>query len=638
MTRTRSARYVAIAFVLTMNACGGSGHTVSPVAPVTPSAIGASAKRATITMTLTIPDVTVAAKRRLPAYVSSSTQSAAVIVNPGSTESDASLAPGATNCTAVPGGRSCSIPVSAPIGADTFAITLYDVPCNATPPCSVAGNALSAASGFAATIAEGQANITLPLVLGGIVQALGLAIAPDPGPVVSAQHDLAITLTAKDAQGNTIVGPAPFVDANGNASPLQLTALLSQTLNLTDPILLHNGTSVGATATIAGPTDTLALRVDAGGQTVLGTQMRVTSGTTTLPGSLYYQAPGPATGSLPASVSYGFSLSNNAISTLAPAAFGQTFANEVYAGSAGGWISNLSTSPGSDWAGQSVNTYCHLNTATNTEGIGVDTAGNAYVSFFDGSHSYYTEVPHGFANAVVPCSTVAGPFIFGASGNLGGAVAVSPSTIFFVNHLATSTPANDEEVDIVTPGLTSSAQLLIPPPGIIARGLAGAAVDPTDGSLWVAGHFTDEILHITGTPGVPTSYALAGSYPLGGCNPDGIVSDGVYLYVSCSSSGNTKIVTPNGTSAPTINTIGTIAGIGSVTSWNDIAIGPDGYLWILNNNSSIEKFNRATGIFLLSIVGGSHLTDLVVGGDGDLWLANNLANSNVYRFAQGVGP
>jgi hypothetical protein len=40
----------------------------------------------------------------------------------------------------------------------------------------------------------------------------------------------------------------------------------------------------------------------------------------------------------------------------------------------------------------------------------------------------------------------------------------------------------------------------------------------------------------------------------------------------------------------------------------------------------------------VAVAGGSNLTNLVTGGDGDLWLANNQALSNVYRFAQGVGP
>jgi hypothetical protein len=634
-------RCIAVASVVALNACGG-GHSVSPMAQPIPGASSASTKRTIVNLMLTIPDRTTAAKHRLPAYVSTSTQSAEVIVNPGNTESDASLAAGATNCSTVPGGRACSIPVSAPIGADTFAVSLYDGGCVGGPPCHHQGNALSAASAFAATVVEGQANVTLPLVLGGVVNTVGLAIAPDPGPVAPAQHDLAITVTAKDAQGNTIIGPAPFVDGNGNPLPLQFAAQLSQTISLTDPILLHNGASVGAATAIAGPTDTLALRVDAGGQAVLGTEMRVTSGSTTTPGSLYYQAPGPTSGSLPGSTSYSFALIG-AISTLAPAAFGQTLANGIYAGSNAGWISNISAAPGSDWTGASVNTYCHLNTASFTEGVGVDTAGNVYVSFFDTVHSLIAEVPRGFANAVLPCSLTGGPLIFGASGNSGGAVAVSPSTIFFVNHQTTGLPLVDEEVDVETPGLTSSNQLIIQPPNALtSRGLAGAAIDPTDGSLWVAGHFSDEVLHIVGTPGVPSSYAVVtgngAGYALGGCMPDGIVSDGIFLYVSCSAAAKTKVITPNGSNPPTIATLNTVTASGSVANWNDIAIGPDGYLWILNSSSSIEKFNRTTGTLLVSIPGGANLADLVIGGDGDLWLANGLIGSNVYRFAQGVGP
>jgi streptogramin lyase len=304
----------------------------------------------------------------------------------------------------------------------------------------------------------------------------------------------------------------------------------------------------------------------------------------------------------------------------------------------------LSTS--ASWTNQSVYTYCNLSGAGAIAGIGVDAGGNAYVTYAAGGAPYFAEIARGSADSVTPCNGLGGfhgPVAFGVSANAGGAVAANSSTVFFVNHTLTPSPAANDEVDVATFGLGSFSPIPIPPVAGVSNGLAGADVDPTDGSLWVVARYTNLVYHISGTPGVTSSYGVdnggAGYALASGCSPDGIVDDGSKLYVSCSGSTVTFVLTPNGTNAPTVTSISTAAGAGGITNWQDIAIGPDGYLWLQTSATTIAKFDRtAGGSALATLSTGGVLDGMVAGGDGDLWLGDPTGSGSVHRLGSGVGP
>jgi hypothetical protein len=262
-----------VAVVAVLTGCSGSPSVTpsglrSAVPSTPPSATG------TARFTLTIPSASATAGHaRRPAYVSSSTLSASVLINGTLPLIGIDLSAGSPNCGAVVGGRACNITVPARIGADTFALILYDGPLVAGAPT---GSALSAASSFAATVAEGTSNVTAPLVLGGVPAKVDIAA---PGLAGRAPATVPMIVTAYDADGNTIVGPAAYVNASGNAAPLNLSLTTATT-----QFVLHDGAQAATSVTIAAPTDAVTLQLTAPAD-VLGGVFSVSSGGSSLPPS-----------------------------------------------------------------------------------------------------------------------------------------------------------------------------------------------------------------------------------------------------------------------------------------------------------------------------------------------------------------
>ena len=212
--------------------CGG-GLSTPPTA-----AVGTAPSRAITTakITIVVPAQQTAARARHPAYVSSSTQSMTIAVN-GGTPLAVNLTPSSPGCVAGP--TTCTVSVDAPVGTDTFAVKLYDA-------AGGTGNALSSAT-VQQTIVANAGN-TIRLTLGGIVQTI--AIAPGNGALTfnaGTPQTFDLTLAAKDAQGNTIVGPGGYLDANGAPLSVALSAFPEQ----------GSGTRTLAlsTTTITGPAD-----------------------------------------------------------------------------------------------------------------------------------------------------------------------------------------------------------------------------------------------------------------------------------------------------------------------------------------------------------------------------------------------
>ena len=143
---------------------------------------------ATVTVTLHIPARAAASAVRDAQYVSPSTQSASLAVA-GAGMSPAP--PVVANCATV-----CVLTVAAPVGNDTFFVNLYDAR-NAT------GNLLSGASIVAAVGADAQNQLSL--VAGGVVASLSLSMG-SATVTPQAPVSVPIVVTARDADGNTIVG------------------------------------------------------------------------------------------------------------------------------------------------------------------------------------------------------------------------------------------------------------------------------------------------------------------------------------------------------------------------------------------------------------------------------------------------
>jgi len=217
---------------------------------------------------LTIPNRSIATRGRVVRYISPSTLSGTVQVNGGAiTEVD--LAAASPLCTAISGGRACTVTVSAPAGLDTFKLVLYD---GAFTAGSHTGTALSAnASVFSATIVAGSSNVTIPLILGGIPASVDVgATAFTAGqPATNA-----LVVTAYDQQNNIIVGPAKYADATGTAAPLTVALGIAP---FATQVTLHNGAQNGTSVTIAGPSDAPTIQLSAPAN-VIGIPFIVTTG------------------------------------------------------------------------------------------------------------------------------------------------------------------------------------------------------------------------------------------------------------------------------------------------------------------------------------------------------------------------
>jgi hypothetical protein len=259
---TRAA-IVALSLGVVATGCAG-GHST----PATPAGLAtANPVSATARFTLTIPSAAATSSTaRRPAYVSSSTLSASVKVN-GGTATGVDLSVSSPNCETVPAGRSCTLAVPAALGSDTFALVLYDGPLSGG---LATGNALSAASNFAATVTEGSANVTAPLVLGGLPASVDVTTGAPP--TAGTPGTIPLTITAYDADGNVIVGPANYTDLLGNTGIHLVINITSSQVNVID------GSQSGSLITIAGPSDVVSLQLS-GAANILGVPFIVTNPT-----------------------------------------------------------------------------------------------------------------------------------------------------------------------------------------------------------------------------------------------------------------------------------------------------------------------------------------------------------------------
>jgi len=222
-----------IAGAATIVGCGGG--TSQPAVPRTVTPGGGSAAPATLakaTFTLTLPAASgTAAKTRTPKYISPNAQSIGIAIATGSgtaTPTLANLTPSSPNCTTPAGGSlTCAIVVAAPLGGDTFVVTLYAGP-------NGSGSVLSTAS-IAGTVSNNAAN-TIPITLDGVVAAIAVSVTNGndlvPGGYPTA---LPVVVTAQDASGATIVGPAAYANpiTLSNADTSGVTAL--STTSVTSP-------------------------------------------------------------------------------------------------------------------------------------------------------------------------------------------------------------------------------------------------------------------------------------------------------------------------------------------------------------------------------------------------------------------
>jgi hypothetical protein len=251
MKRTASAvapKFALLIAAFSISACtAGGGNEQGPLPSGVPAGPAGASPSSQARFVITVPAKTTASTSRRPQYVSPSTQSLTISVD-GGTPVTQNLTPASPNCSTSAGGLECTATIAAPVGSDTFTVTTYD-------RTGGAGHVLSTAGTGAIAIVPGTAA-TVPIILAGVVATIALAL--NPKSLTTGTHAAAqLTVTAKDADGNTIVGPGGYENAialaksGDTASEITLSA--SSLPGPTAPITVtFNGGAVAETVTLTG--------------------------------------------------------------------------------------------------------------------------------------------------------------------------------------------------------------------------------------------------------------------------------------------------------------------------------------------------------------------------------------------------
>ena len=213
-------------------ACSGGG-TVAPAAPQTrPQAT------ARVTFTMNWNDPSGQSLRRTPKYVPASARSVGVAVNGGTAQ--------------VLNNPATTLAIDAPVGNDTFGFVLYDA-------ANGSGNVLSRAT-VTQAIVLATAN-TVSAVLNGVVASLAVALS-NASPNAGTPATVNVNVTAKDADGNTIIGSAnysaPIMLAVNDPSSSGMLALSTTTVAspAAAPTLTYSGGALNS-GLAGGPTVTV---------------------------------------------------------------------------------------------------------------------------------------------------------------------------------------------------------------------------------------------------------------------------------------------------------------------------------------------------------------------------------------------
>jgi len=192
---------LALGLALTLASCGGGS---APSASVAPSGPGASGSTADVRVIVNVPrGAAPSASSRTLLYVSQGTASISATVG-GITTSAPCVTPATT----------CSVDIAAPLGSDTFSISLFD-----------SSLVLLSTGSTTATIVPNIVN-TIPVTFNGVVNTLSVTLSPG-SITIGAAASTTLSIVAKDADGFTIIQPGNYTQSIVVTSSPTLPAGLS---------------------------------------------------------------------------------------------------------------------------------------------------------------------------------------------------------------------------------------------------------------------------------------------------------------------------------------------------------------------------------------------------------------------------
>jgi hypothetical protein len=233
----------AIVLALTLASCGGGGSS-APNAAIAPAGRATSGSTADVRVIVNVPRGTVpSSSSRAPQYVSQGTASISATVG-GITTSAPCVTPATT----------CSVDIAAPLGSDTFSISLFD-----------SSLVLLSTGSTTVTIVPNIVN-TIPVTFNGVVSTLTVTLSPG-SITVGAPTSTQLSIVAKDPDGFTIIQPGNY----------------TQPIVVTSSPTLPAGLSFGSATTITAiPASTTMIPINYTGVLVSGPiSFTATAGTVT---------------------------------------------------------------------------------------------------------------------------------------------------------------------------------------------------------------------------------------------------------------------------------------------------------------------------------------------------------------------
>ena len=214
MTRTALHLTAIAALASMLSACGGGSSQPGAIAaPVTPQ----NAVTTNGSVVLFVPNATAAASAssttRKALFVSPSASSLGISIN-GGTVAYSDVSSTSTLCVAASGGRTCTIPLTASVGADTLALNLYDAAAGAGKLLATGSGSTTAAVGSTFSVTVTMSPVVASATSPAFTFTTGSAFS------VGTAGTGAVAFTLLDPDSNVITPSA----TPSFASPLALTS------------------------------------------------------------------------------------------------------------------------------------------------------------------------------------------------------------------------------------------------------------------------------------------------------------------------------------------------------------------------------------------------------------------------------
>jgi hypothetical protein len=521
----------------------------------------------------------------------------------------ADVSSGSPNCITSGGSRTCTIPLNVGAGTYTFGLATFNqAPSGGAIPANA--KQLGAAT-TTATIAPGQSN-AIDFFVGAVISSVGIGSQGNTSsytslPADGNPHTYVITIVPTDASGNPVSG------TNGAlATPVSVT--LGESGGNGNAVLVYNGLTSGANATLKSANDTLAVAYNGAGSA--GYAATVTFNASGIPASTLVIAPLYVSSAQLAAGTVTFSSAPQSVTLLAseagaPAAVSYAASGASCSSLPAGSNPQLPAVLSGNVAGSGPSgTVVVIDNVApkSTSGCSVTVADN-----LGSSLTFPIAIPPGSALA---SSAVAGAQIdpnhysSGAAAALSvtqGGVAVSSAT---VHEGSPSTLTVAEADDVAAPAVTSTTcNGIITVASSLTQGTwSSSAMGSLSGTITLIGTATG-----TCTVGIGDGNGQSQTVTLTAVAPGGVTEYGSLSNVTCTSGNCSLDVGPD-------NRVW-------VSFQSNDGGAPSSYVAAITTSSGAVAYYQPLG-------SGTAIYDVVNGGDGSLYALNGSGNTQISK----IGP